>query len=303
MATDGKVKMEPTGEETKADSLDLERVMKAFAELPSKGKKTTHLDWSNHSFRMADENQLTGDDNWEMWKTAFWVALMSTGFTKDDVYKLTSIDDAKVANIIIGNIKDGPMAVVAGLVKGTDMYQALDEAYGHYSIDQQADLWTNLQFIKWNPTKQSALEHVVEFKRLIRRTGEVKLPTNSGQQFVMFINSIRDDRSKGAAGWKARIKGLLRHAPNTTMNQVYDDFVAEFRGKDHKKDGIGGCHKVRGGKPDWNDKGQPRCYKCREYGHIAAGCPKKEDGNSMSSDEKAIPADVLDLYRRPAYVG
>lgn len=110
-----------------------------------KGSKVvTYLYWTNFTFKMTEANQLLGDSNWEMWKTSFWVALMGAGYVAGAETNLTSIDEAKVATAIINNIKDGPMAIVASINKGTEMYAALKGAYGIRGIEQQVDLWTQL---------------------------------------------------------------------------------------------------------------------------------------------------------------
>lgn len=132
---DDKGKTAPA-DETKADGLDLEQLLKLLvALLPSKKKNSTYLDWAGFSFRMTDDNQLIGDDNWEMWKTSFWVAITGTGYQKGDEGQLTHIDEAKIAGAIVSNVKKGPLTVVAGLSKGTEMYYALNKAYGHHGID------------------------------------------------------------------------------------------------------------------------------------------------------------------------
>jgi hypothetical protein len=29
----------------------------------------------------------------------------------------------------------------------------------------------------------------------------------------------------------------------------------------------------------WNDKGEPKCYKCKSYGHMGKNCPNKKSSN------------------------
>ncbi|RYP42708.1 hypothetical protein DL767_000077 [Monosporascus sp. MG133] len=223
--------------------------MKIVAKLSSnKGveKNDTYLDWRYFDFKLGEENRFRGSDNWEMWKTAVWVALMAIGYRDGDSARLTPVDEAKLAAAVVANVKEGPMAVVAGLTKGTEMVKVLERLYGTKGIDQKMDLWIQLQFAKWE--KKSAFDHVVDFKHLVRRCNEVDMPVNVGQQVTMFINSIRDH---DGAAWKGRMRGTLRQHPTMTVNQVFDDFVAEFREKDAKKRSHS-AKRNHDGKPAWN---------------------------------------------------
>ncbi|RYP77185.1 hypothetical protein DL771_001234 [Monosporascus sp. 5C6A] len=125
----------------------------------------TYLNWDAFDLKLSKENRLDGRGNWAMWKTTFWVALSAIGYTGGDSDRFTSVDEARMATNVITNVKEGPMA---------------------------------LQFLQWNAKKNSALDHVVEFQRLVRRTGEVTLPTTEAQQIIMFINSLRDNKDTEA---------------------------------------------------------------------------------------------------------
>ncbi|RYP07698.1 hypothetical protein DL764_002360 [Monosporascus ibericus] len=116
------------------------------------------------------------------------------------------------------------------------------------------------------------------------------MPVNSSQQVTFFFHTTRDKKREGAAGWKSRMKGTLRQHPTTTVSQVFDDFIAEFRGKESK-----------GKKPE--DK--PLCWNCGEYGRMARDCPKarkNKDNDDESHDGKGqsevhfIPDGLEDLY-------
>lgn len=116
----------------------------------------------------------------------------------------------------------------------------------------------------------------------------------------MFVNSLRNSKAEGVAVWKARMMGMLRQTPNTTITQVYDDFIAEFRAKN----GTGSSHNTREGKPTWKD-GKPLCFKCGEYGHKAADCPKRDEGGGNGSSanfaDEAIPIELRDIYESSTY--
>lgn len=48
----------------------------------------TYLDWDGFSYDLSKGNCLRGKHSWEIWKTAFWVALMSVGYIDVVVYVL-----------------------------------------------------------------------------------------------------------------------------------------------------------------------------------------------------------------------
>ncbi|RYP93463.1 hypothetical protein DL770_000347 [Monosporascus sp. CRB-9-2] len=226
----GKATASTKDAEGQPETVDLEQLMKVVAKLSDENveKKDTYLDWKYFDFKLGEENRLRGSDNWEMWKTAFWVALMAIGYSDGNSAKLTPIDEAKLAAAVVANVKEG--------------------------IDQKMDLRTQLQFVKWN-SKQSALDHVADFKNLVRQCNEVDMPVNAGQQVTMFINSIRDD----GAAWKSRIRGALRQHPTMT-------------------------------------DGQPLCFKCGEYGHMAKDRPQKRK-RTTECEASFIPRGLEDLYR------
>ncbi|RYP53056.1 hypothetical protein DL768_001911 [Monosporascus sp. mg162] len=228
-----------------------------------------------------------------MWKTAFWVALASIGYTGSNSDRFTATDEARMATNVITNVKDGPMAVISGLTKGTVMLRALEKAYGSKGIDEQFDLWTQLQFLHWNAKKDTALDHVVEFQRLVRRIGEVTLPTTEAQQIIIFINSLRN---------------------NKTLK--YGHHVFEGRFGSSQFDLTTAKQNDRDGKPNWNKKGKPLCWNCGKYGHKTKDCPKrkgdddddddKDDGKQNGkgqvhhSEVHFIPDGLEDLYNLPS---
>ncbi|RYP60038.1 hypothetical protein DL769_008295 [Monosporascus sp. CRB-8-3] len=88
------------------EGFDMEQLMKVFAKLSNETKKKdTHLDWKDFDFKLSEENRLRGSDNWEMWKTAVWVALMAIGYRDGDSAKLTYIDEVKLAVAVVADVK------------------------------------------------------------------------------------------------------------------------------------------------------------------------------------------------------
>ncbi|RYP52444.1 hypothetical protein DL769_010677 [Monosporascus sp. CRB-8-3] len=62
------------------EGFNMEQLMKAFATLSNERQKIdTYLDWKNFDFKLSEENRLRSSNNWEMWKTAVWVALIAIG--------------------------------------------------------------------------------------------------------------------------------------------------------------------------------------------------------------------------------
>ncbi|RYP47817.1 hypothetical protein DL768_006174 [Monosporascus sp. mg162] len=117
------------------ESVDLEQLMKIIAKLSNDNKKDTYLDWKYFDFKLSEENRLRGSDNWEMWKTAVWVALMAIRYRDGNSAKLTHVDEAKLAAAVVANVKEGPMAVVTGITKGTGMIKVLERSYEARGVD------------------------------------------------------------------------------------------------------------------------------------------------------------------------
>ncbi|RYP82356.1 hypothetical protein DL769_001681 [Monosporascus sp. CRB-8-3] len=122
------------------EGFDMEQLMKAFAKLSGNAtkKKDTYLDWTDLDFKLSEENRLRGSDNWEMWKTAVWVALMAIGYRDGDSAKLSHIDEAKLAAAVVANVKEAPMAVVTGLTKGTEMIKVYDDFVAEFRGKENA---------------------------------------------------------------------------------------------------------------------------------------------------------------------
>ncbi|KAI2621936.1 hypothetical protein GGS26DRAFT_584004 [Hypomontagnella submonticulosa] len=237
-----------------------------------KQKVETYLDWADFDFKLDKDNRLSGPENWEVFKTAISVALQTVGYKDELRPYLTPVDEAKIAKAILGAIREAPMAAVAGLTKGTEMLGTLGHLYGSSGVDRQMDLWTQLQEESWDG-KQSATEYVVDFRRLVRRCGEVSMPVNKGQETTMFLNSIK---AKEGKDWVTKIKTTLRQTASFSIQQLYDDFVSEFRDKD-KAGKKGATYAGGGGGKDRDrDMSRVKCWVCGKYGHYAKDCPERK---------------------------
>ncbi|RYP70288.1 hypothetical protein DL769_005033 [Monosporascus sp. CRB-8-3] len=135
------------------EGFDVEQLMKAFATK----KKDTYLDWKDFDFKLSEESRLRGNDNWEMWKTAVWIALMAVGYRDGDSAKLSHIDEAKLAAAVVVNVKEAPMAVVTGLTKGTEMIKVYNDFVAEFRGKENAKKGSGNSY-KVEPVEQAPME-------------------------------------------------------------------------------------------------------------------------------------------------
>jgi hypothetical protein len=104
-----------------------------------------------------------------------------------------------------------------------------------------------------------------------------------------------------AYGWTKRQKTAMRRQDLSLLQDLMEDFTGEFRekiGKQKKSDAKGNAHNAGfgkrgndnrgqpGRKPAFNNKGEPLCFECLEYGHMARDCqrPREESGGNSQEE-------------------
>lgn len=63
------------------------------------------------------------------------MALKNAGFRNGDNDKLIKVDEAKIVNIIINNIKGNPLIIIANIERKTKIYITLKKSYENYDIE------------------------------------------------------------------------------------------------------------------------------------------------------------------------
>ncbi|KAI1776723.1 hypothetical protein F4818DRAFT_457432 [Hypoxylon cercidicola] len=183
---------------------------------------TTYLDWDSFNLKLEKENHLTGADNWHMWITMVQIALAAIGYEDGDREYLTSIDEARLAQGIISNIGEGPLAAIEGIREGTAILDMLMQYYSPGKHARQVDLFSQLWHFSWD-RKTTASDYMVAFRRLIRLNREADVDLDQNKEIKMFVQRVGDQ------DWATKMMAWVRQNPSSTAEQVYDIFAFDFR--------------------------------------------------------------------------
>ncbi|RYP42864.1 hypothetical protein DL768_010168 [Monosporascus sp. mg162] len=107
----------------------------------------------------------------------------------------------------------------------------------------------------------------------------------------MFLTAVKDK----AGSWCKTIQSVLRQT-DYFFQQLIDDFNSEFHDRTNKKKnngrshnaqkGKGGNNNSRDNKPAWNKNGEPLCFNCGKYGHLAKDCPEPQKEKQNGKGKK-----------------
>jgi hypothetical protein len=254
---------------------------------------------------LSKENHLRGVDNWSTYKNALMLSLMTIGYDGDNE-TLTYMDQLCITNAIVKTSKRDVLELIDGMKKGTKILCFLGKMYKtSVRIHHQAS-WREVNKIAFDGGDPVAF--ISQFKKKMRECKDIGLPMAYDPQIAIFLAATRDK----AYGWTRRQETTIRREELSLQN-LMDDLVDEFCAKVGKKKsekssfGSGSTHSTsspssqqskvgkrrpwRGNrKPAFNDKGEPLCFNCQEYGHMAKDCSKPKRGSSDSGNNRSMAA-------------
>ncbi|RYO77525.1 hypothetical protein DL764_010212 [Monosporascus ibericus] len=126
----------------------------------------------------------------------------------------------------------------------------------------------------------------------------------------MFLTAMENR----ANSWCKTMQLMLRQT-DYSFQQLINDFNSEFynRSGNKKKNGKSynaqkgkgkGNNNNKDNKPVWNKNGDPLCFNCGKYGHLAKDCPKpqkEKNGKGKKGggqgEKQFIPEGLRDVYR------
>ncbi|RYP62925.1 hypothetical protein DL771_009517 [Monosporascus sp. 5C6A] len=128
------------------------------------------------------------------------------------------------------------------------------------------------------------------WKELSKITYDGGDPVQFTTKFQKLLREVR------GCGIKLRI---LRQT-DYSFQQLIDDFNSEFHERSSKKKndkksnnaqkGKGGNKDSRDNKPAWNKNGEPLCFNCGKYGHLAKDCPEPQKAEERRYRSYALTA-------------
>jgi hypothetical protein len=290
--------------EADSDSDDGKRHRKSKKSKAIKKSSNTTLDWRHFDFSLDKENHLRGVENWSIYKNALMVSLESIGYDEVNKMSLTRMDQLRIAKAIIKTSKRDVLELIDGIKKGTKILRLLGKTYKTSGRIHRQAIWEETFTVTFDGGNPVAF--ISQFKKKIRECRDAGLKMSSDHQIAMFLAATKDK----AYGWTKRQKTAMRRQ-DLSLQDLMEDLIDEFRAKIGEKKSDtkdkGNAHNAASGKkssgnrgkpgrkPAFNDKNEPLCFNCQEYGHMAKDCkrPKKEKpagtNNSGSNHQSIMP--------------
>ncbi|RYP20121.1 hypothetical protein DL765_002963 [Monosporascus sp. GIB2] len=122
-------------------------------------------------------------------------------------------------------------------------------------------------------------------KKKDRRSSPSSSSSSSSSESSSELGVGLKDRKKDS---KKSSDGDMLRQTDYSFQQLIDDFNSEFHNRTNRKKknnngrlhnarkGKGGNNNSRDSKPVWNKDGEPLCFNCGKYGHMAKDCPEPQ---------------------------
>lgn len=295
-------------------------------------EKDLEKKWKKFSFEVEKENHLKGFDNWELWRNALSFALEEVDY--EEGMKLPRSAEVKLAKAIIKTCKQYPQQLITGMTSGTEMLKTLQSTFSTAGATRQRSTWDDFHNLKYDGG--NPLTFTIQFQRYMREMKSTNMELGEAAYVTMFMSAVKDK----ATYWYRTMGSVLR-TTDYSIHKLIEDFNAEFQnrakstGKSHKdakshaQEGSSSKEtkrpdlqkRNRFNKPLVNDKGEPLCFNCGEYGHIFRHCEnerRESDGSksknkskgkatnnssghsnhgcSTKPNDSAVPAELRDIY-------